>query len=283
MATQGNYLYQKTATVYTSTSTTTIFNAIAASFTPKSTGRILVHLVGNTKNDTSLKGATVTLKYGTGAVPVVNSSTSGVGTQIGGLATNSVGNGANVNYYFQISDYIQLIPGITYWFDTGLSTTSAGSTATMAGYSLCIVEFSNDLGLTSQFTQPSSPAGTNNIFPGVMMGLGSTMFITPNKSGRVLFLFNGQYSNGTNGKGGSTYCYYGTGTAPANQAALTGTQFNQQLVLDAVQGASSGYPFMQNGIVVGLAIGTKYWFDTGMNATGANSNLADLYCQLIEF
>lgn len=283
MATQGNYLYQKSSTAYTSTSTTTIFNGISASFTAKSTGRVLVHMVGNSKNDTTLKGAILTLKYGTGAAPTANSSTSGVGTQIGGLAENSTGNGANTNYYFQISDYIQLISGTTYWFDTGLATTSAGSTATMSGYSLCIVEFSNDIGLASQFTIPSPPGGTNNIFPGVMMGLGSTMFITPNKTGRVLFLFNGQYSNGTNGKGGSTYCYHGTGTAPANGAALTGTQFNQQLVFDAVQGASSGYPFMQNGIVIGLSIGTSHWFDTGMNATGANSNLADLYCQLIEF
>jgi len=56
----------------------------------------------------------------------------------------------------------------------------------------------------------------------VMMGL--AISFTPLYSGRVKIIIAGEASNNTAGDGFLIYAAYGTGAAPANGAAATGTQ-----------------------------------------------------------
>lgn len=88
--------------------------------------------------------------------------------------------------------------------------------------------------------------------------LGAT--ITPEVSGTVLVLLAGTFTD-TAGDTGTVNIYYGTGTAPSQGAAATGT---------ALLG-TAGLSFRYSGtvfatisppcVVTGLTIGTAYWFD----------------------
>src|SRR5258708_9986826 len=71
---------------------------------------------------------------------------------------------------------------------------------------------------------PANPAGTVSL-TAVMMGLGSTCAITTNSSGRVLVTMTGQARTATAAVSCTTGGRYGTGTAPVNGAAGTGSRF----------------------------------------------------------
>ena len=70
--------------------------------------------------------------------------------------------------------------------------------------------------------QPANPTGTSNT-TGLMMGLAGA--ITPAFTGRVFFSISGSIGSNTTtaGRGAKTQMRFGTGAAPANAAALTGT------------------------------------------------------------
>jgi hypothetical protein len=79
-----------------------------------------------------------------------------------------------------------------------------------------------------------------------------------------------------------TKVYFGTGTAPSNGAATTGTQIANVVLIDE---ASAGfhYPVTNGGIVTGLTPGTAYWFDLNQSTTGGTVTLIDLSCNAMEF
>jgi hypothetical protein len=117
------------------------------------------------------------------------------------------------------------------------------------------------LGASPSYFTPASPTNlTSNSF--LMFGLGSTFAITPVKSGKVRFTIK----YGPGGVGitalNSFKIAYGTGAAPANGAAATGT-----VVGGTDQGgafvSANGTPSLinRNVIVTGLTLNTAYWFD----------------------
>jgi hypothetical protein len=108
-------------------------------------------------------------------------------------------------------------------------------------------------------THPTDPASTTSM-TGVMCGYAQT--ITPQITGRVLALFSGIFNNTTAGSAGSALILYGTGTPPANGAAVVGTGAGVVLYYRVVA-ASTGLqvPFTCFGFVQGLTLGTQYWFD----------------------
>src|SRR5262249_37718510 len=69
-------------------------------------------------------------------------------------------------------------------------------------------------------TSPSNPAGTTD-GTGVMMGLARAL--TPTTTGVVFVLFYGMMNASAGGGTITTRARYGTGTAPTNGAAATGT------------------------------------------------------------
>ena len=110
-------------------------------------------------------------------------------------------------------------------------------------------------GANSQST-PVDPATTTNT-TGVMMGLAGS--ITPSKSGNVLIVVSGRVFNSV---GGAKFqIRTGTGSAPANGAALTGTARGAQISISA---SSLNAPFGVNALVTGLALSTAVWIDLSL-------------------
>jgi hypothetical protein len=121
---------------------------------------------------------------------------------------------------------------------------------------------------------PADPTGTTST-TGVMMGL--AVAFTPVRSGNIMVQVEGQMQNNTGGDGAKASLYYGTGSAPANGAALTGTQKGKPGQIDAVPTASKKWPFGISTIITGLTLNTAIWLDLALAAiTGGTANLNGL-------
>lgn len=128
---------------------------------------------------------------------------------------------------------------------------------------------------------PSNPTGTTSA-TAVMGGLGTTCKFTPLTTGKFILSFVGTMQNGTALDGGRVQGAYGTGMAPANGDAFTGTAFTA----GASQSDGAGtvkIPFTQIGVVSGLTIGTTYWMDIQFWAvTGGTESPISLTCNAME-
>jgi hypothetical protein len=116
-----------------------------------------------------------------------------------------------------------------------------------------------------------SPTGTSSA-SGVMMGLGSSFALTPlatSGSGRVRIMITGWGTNSTSGANAQIGLRYGTGSAPANGAAVTGTAIfsTQDILLTAPIAGSPAVPYALIAEVTGLTAGTAYWFDIVLTAS----------------
>ncbi len=112
-----------------------------------------------------------------------------------------------------------------------------------------------------------------------MMGLGSTCKITPVFSGRLHLGIHAQFANAATSQG-TMSPRWGTGAAPANAAALTGT-----VVETSIVGISGGIGsnIRTEGIVTGLTPGTQYWFDAGLAASTGTGSISSISCSGAEF
>lgn len=117
---------------------------------------------------------------------------------------------------------------------------------------------------------PSDPSTTTSL-TGVMMGMGSTVSVSPSKSGILVINVSGDADNQTNGNGYQMQLRYGTGTAPTNGSSLTGTTTGS-LIVGLSSNSSNRYPFSLNSIVSGLSIGTTYWFDISLASVGGGTS-----------
>lgn len=124
-----------------------------------------------------------------------------------------------------------------------------------------------------------APTGTASA-TGVMMGMGLTgCTITPVLTGRVHFEIAGTLRNTAAGNT-TAVIRFGTGTAPSNAGALTGTQIGAgaQATLTAAGSATMNSP----GIATGLTLGTAVWFDAELiSSTGTSTIVAA--CNAFEF
>lgn len=129
---------------------------------------------------------------------------------------------------------------------------------------------------------PSNPTGTGNV-TGLMMGLGTTCKITPVYSGRVHLQFQGSMSNTTSLASVTVQVRYGTGTAPANASAITGTAIGSA-VTGWVPTASGILPFGGiGGVITGLSAGTAYWFDVSVAVSSGTGTITAVSCSALEF
>lgn len=134
-------------------------------------------------------------------------------------------------------------------------------------------------GAATAQTSPANPTGTTSL-TGVMMGLAGA--ITPGISGRILVMLSGDVTNNTISDGAKYQLRFGTGAAPANAAALTGTTLgNIPTILVAAANQQIGIAVQ--GIVTGLTVGTTYWVDVSLAAvTGGTASLKDLSLSITE-
>jgi hypothetical protein len=119
---------------------------------------------------------------------------------------------------------------------------------------------------------PADPAG-NATGTLLMAGLGATCVFTPGLTGKVQVTCTGVILNNA-GDGSFLRGSYGTGTAPANGAALAGTKWgtgaDSQLQVKGAS-ASSGIPFSMTQ-VLSLTAGTAYWFDVAVAENGGGTS-----------
>jgi len=130
---------------------------------------------------------------------------------------------------------------------------------------------------------PSNPSNlTNASF--LMEGFGSTCHITPSFSGRLHVSFNFDMESGTAAVSLNTKVMYGTGTAPSNAAAVTGTQVGN--IHNTVQAVGADFASITHGayIITGLTPGTAYWLDIAAQGDGTHAlAIANTSCSAMEF
>ncbi|HVP23101.1 MAG TPA: hypothetical protein VMS77_04240 [Conexivisphaerales archaeon] len=136
-------------------------------------------------------------------------------------------------------------------------------------------------GAVPKYLTPSNPANLTSTSYS-MFGLGSSMCLTPLKSGKVqlaICFFPSGVGSSTN----NFRLCYGSGTAPLNGAAAAGTVVGGTYVGGSVVAASSTPAAIYRTIIVtGLTVGVSYWFDlqaarnSGNTSVGAGSIEATL-------
>ncbi len=134
----------------------------------------------------------------------------------------------------------------------------------------------NALKATYQAT-PADPTSTSST-SGVMMGIAGS--ITPTISGKVMIVISGDLKNGTNNGNTTVQLRYGTGAAPTNGNALTGTAIGGQVNMTAAA-TSQRVPFSCNAIVT-LTVGTTYWIDLALKAVSGSAFTQNLSVSAIE-
>ena len=133
--------------------------------------------------------------------------------------------------------------------------------------------------ITTAQSSPTNPTGTTST-TAVMMGVAGSIRMQGSK--RILIMISGDISNDTTTDGVTARLSYGTGTAPVNGAALTGTQVGTAVSFTALTGVLT-VPFAIQAIVSGLTLGTLYWIDLAVAAvTGGTSSVSNLSVSVIE-
>lgn len=124
----------------------------------------------------------------------------------------------------------------------------------------------------SQLNSPLDPVGTISTV-GVMMGLGVS--VTPSQATQILVVMTGIISVPTGGNGANYQVRFGTGVAPINGAALTGTAVGKlkHYVNDNATGIGVTFtpgkkPFALSVLITGLTSGTTYWIDISLAHVG---------------
>lgn len=114
---------------------------------------------------------------------------------------------------------------------------------------------------------PANPSGVNNA-TGLMAGL--AVSFTPAASGRVLVVVSLNWNNGSTGSVASFQIRYGTGTAPTNGAALTGSTAGS-LISNRSPNGTDPQAGAASGTATGLSVGTTYWFDLSQASDGGST------------
>ena len=130
---------------------------------------------------------------------------------------------------------------------------------------------------------PSNPAGTVSA-TAVMMGLGTTCVFTPKNTGKVRVTMCGTWYTAGTAVAGIFGGRYGTGTAPANGVASTGTRFGTGTSDSTPKTASTGNGmFFSITDILSLAAGTAYWFDLAeASAAGDTTETGNIVCTIDE-
>jgi hypothetical protein len=162
---------------------------------------------------------------------------------------------------------------------TSPTTLSCASLATSAnGQVSCAV---NGAVLSIPLSNPAGTASTT----GVMMGLGGVCTLTPVKTTRIAVSIAGNIAATNQFQSGGIQLKFGTGVAPGNGVAFTGTTLaNQGVTNPQSTGGPIVVPFNIQAVATSLAVGTAYWFDlTAFTSAGVGTLVeTSLTCNLIE-
>lgn len=119
------------------------------------------------------------------------------------------------------------------------------------------------------FVTVNSPAATASGVQ-VMMGLGSVATITPTGSGKVQIIISGTLQIATAGQTAQPQLRFGSGSAPVNGAAATGSTCGPQFIWGAyAAGNTPTFPFTMQCIAT-MNVATAYWMDIGVSSSSGN-------------
>lgn len=144
----------------------------------------------------------------------------------------------------------------------------------------------NIKGASAQTTFAAITAPTSTVSY-TMGGLG--LLIKPLRSGIIFATFCATIADTSSlnaNTGIGLNITYGTGSAPVNGAALTGTQTQETFYTSPVAPAAAAdvaIPCSKSYLINGLIIGTQYWFDISQVAFGAASQYKFTFGNLILF
>lgn len=159
---------------------------------------------------------------------------------------------------------------------TGTVTLTNGnsSTSSTATFAPGVTGNVMTTGQSASMSTPTDPTGTTSTTP-VMMGLAKA--ITPNTSTRILVTISGQIANNTAADGATYQIRFGTGTAPINGAALTGTQIGANPTETGAAIGGTQTAFSITALATGLTLGTAIWIDLAIAAvTGGTASVNSL-------
>jgi len=132
-----------------------------------------------------------------------------------------------------------------------------------------------------------NPAGTG-VTTGVMEGFGvgtlpAAARITPSATGKVFVTWSGDVYHVTANINVIISPYYGTGTAPAVNAAVTGTSMGPSIQKASTWTAATRVPFAVSGLISGLILGVPIWLDLSLLTPGtAGGAVENVSCTAIE-
>jgi hypothetical protein len=128
--------------------------------------------------------------------------------------------------------------------------------------------------------KPANPTGTSGTAQ-LMMGLGAQttpVAYTPSGGGKVIIIVTGVLVSSTASSSGIAGGRYGTGAAPVNGAANTGTAFGPATdasVRSASVSATNGAAFVITDRL-SLTPGTTYWFDLSVGSITSGDTVAPI-------
>lgn len=222
---------------------------------------------------------------GSAGSPVVNGGA--LGTPSSGVGTNLTGTAASLTA--GNATKLATARAIGIGGTTGLTATGVnfdGSAAITPALTGTLAVASGGTGVTVAPARVSiltnnTPAGTTSTTAQVMMGLGSTATITPTTSGKLLIIVSGNITNSVSGDGAQVQIRAGTGTAPANGAAITGAGVSYA-VNSITASANQIMIFNSTGLAT-FAVGTPVWIDVGLQAlTGGTAAVQSVTITVIE-
>ncbi len=108
--------------------------------------------------------------------------------------------------------------------------------------------------ISTYFSQPGNPTGTTSN-TGKMMGLAGTLTLNSNQN--IKFILCGTYLTDLNNKFVEVELRYGTGSAPVNGDAPTGTVIGKRLLFYTTT-ANYQLPFIIQAIATNLTVGIAY-------------------------
>ena len=234
-------------------------------------------MTGNSANGIRLSTATYCAVTGNTVCNNATAAASNPEIYLNTTSTNNAITGNVVNSAHATNAITEQSGGATdYNAITGNNVTSPGTTIVLHGaHSLASsnVGYNTAPAASANFKPANpSPATSGTL---VMMGLGSAITFTPHSTGKIEINLTcevgvaGAFTNVTVGP------RYGTMTAPANGAAVTGTRFGlgaDALIRPATPSMVSAVStFACTDVITGLTPGTAYWFDVAIGTSNPSN------------